>query len=286
MMSWRITCAFITLCVIWGIPYFLIKISLAELSPAVVAWGRITLGALILLPIAWHRGVLPAVMRHKGWVAAFAVAELIIPFSMVALGESWLSSSLAGILIATVPLVVLLIGPAFGIRETLNARRIAGLVMGFVGVVAMLGIDTTHTAQQWLGIGCLMLAVLGYAVGPLIVQRHLADVDELGAVATSLCIASVVLLPFAVLTFPARMPSTTVLLSTATLGVVSTALALMLFFYLIHAAGAARAAIVAYINPAIAALLGVLVLHEPFGIGSVIGLSMILGGSWLATRRA
>jgi drug/metabolite transporter (DMT)-like permease len=281
-VSLRTWTTFIVLCVIWGLPYFLIKVALVDLSPAVVAWGRIALGALVLLPIAWHRGMLRPAMAHKGAIVAFAVCELVGPFSAISFAETRISSSLTGVLVATVPLVVVLIAPLFGIREKIGGRRSIGLMIGFAGVVALLGIDRLG-ADQWVGAAALIVAVLGYAIGPLIVQRHLAGVDELGATAASLSVAAVILLPFAVYHAPAQMPSAVSIASVVTLGVVCTALALFLFFYLIHAAGASRAAVVAYINPGVATLLGVLVLHEPFGIGLVAGLSMILFGSWLAT---
>jgi drug/metabolite transporter (DMT)-like permease len=279
----RIWTTFIVLCVIWGIPYFLIKVALVDLSPAVVAWGRIALGAAVLLPIAWHRGVLGPAFLRTGAIVAFAICELVIPFSAVSFAETRISSSLTGVLVATVPLTVAVIAPLFGIRERLGPRRAMGLLIGFAGVVALLGIDRLSGAEQWIGAASLVLAVLGYAIGPLIVQRHLAGVDELGATAASLSVAALVLLPFALYSAPDQMPSVTAIGSVIVLGVVCTALALILFFYLIHTAGASRAAVVAYINPAIAALLGVLVLHEPFGPGLVIGLAMILFGSWLAT---
>ena len=282
-MTLRIWTTFIVLCVIWGIPYFLIKVALVDLSPAAVAWGRIALGALVLLPIAWHRGVLKPALAYKGAIVAFAICELVIPFSAVSFAETRISSALTGVLVATVPLTVAVIQPLFGIRERLGPRRAIGLLIGFAGVVALLGIDRLSGTEQWIGAASLVLAVLGYAIGPLIVQRHLGGVDELGATAASLSVAALVLLPFALWSAPAQMPSLTSISSVIVLGVVCTALALILFFYLIHAAGASRAAVVAYINPAIAALLGVLVLHEPFGPGLVIGLGMILFGSWLAT---
>lgn len=282
-MSARTWTAFIVLCLIWGIPYFLIKVALVDLSPAVVAGGRIALGAAVLLPIAWHRGVLKPVLAHKGAIVAFAVCELVIPFSAVSVAEVWISSSLTGVLIATVPLVVAVIAPMFGIRERIGPRRIVGLAIGFAGVVALLGIDRLTSLEQWLGAAVAFVAVVGYAVGPLIVQRHLAGVDELGATASSLTVAAVILAPFAFYFAPVQTPSMTSIASVVVLGVVCTALALMLFFYLIHNAGASRAAVVAYINPAVAALLGVLVLREPFGPGLVIGMVMILFGSWLAT---
>lgn len=282
-MTWRTWTTFWILCVIWGIPYFLIKLALVDLSPACIAWGRITLGAVVLVPIAWHRGVLLPALRHKGAILAFAIAELVIPFSLISVGERWISSSLAGVLIATVPLTVVIIAPLFGIREKMSMRRLFGLVAGFSGVVLLLGPDTIAGPQQWLAVACMAVAVIGYAVGPLIVQRYLSDVDELGALAASLIAASIVLLPAALLTAPAEVPSAVAMASILTLGVVCTAIALLLYFYLINAAGAARASVIAYINPAIAALLGVLVLHEHFGVEIVAGLALILFGSWLGT---
>lgn len=282
-MTARTLAAFIALCVIWGIPYFLIKIALVDLSPAVIAGARIGLAAAVLLPIAWHRGVLKSVLQRKGAILAFALFELVVPFSAVALAERTISSSLTGILIATVPLMVIVISPLFGIRERIGLRRIIGLAIGFAGVVALLGIDRLNGTEQWLGAAIAFLAVLGYAIGPLIVQRHLAGIDELGASAASLTVAAVVLAPFAIYFAPTHPVTATSMTAVLALGVICTALALMLFFYLIQNAGAARAAVVAYINPAVAALLGVVVLNEPFGPGLMIGMLMILFGSWMAT---
>jgi drug/metabolite transporter (DMT)-like permease len=131
-----------------------------------------------------------------------------------------------------------------------------------------------------------MISVAGYAIGPLIVERHLSDVDELGAVAASLVVASVLLLPFAALSAPDHVPSAVSLGAVAALGVACTALALYLYFYLINVAGAARASVVAYINPAVAAVIGVLVLNESFSLATGVGMAMILLGSWLATGRS
>lgn len=285
-MSWRAWITFAALCVMWGVPYFFIKLAVGELSPACVAWTRITLAAAILVPIAWKRGVLRPALKYKRAVCAFAVAELVIPFFLIAFGEQWISSSLAGILIATVPLMVIVIAPWFGVHEPLGWRRLAGLFVGFSGVVALLGLDPGHGPMLLPGVALMLIAAVGYAVGPLVVQRYLAGVDELGALAASLVVASIVLLPIALTTAPDRVPSALALSSVAILGIVCTALALLLYFYLIHETGAARASVVAYISPAIAALLGVLVLNEPFGAGSATGLAMILLGSWLATAKA
>jgi drug/metabolite transporter (DMT)-like permease len=282
-MSLRAWVAFVALSLLWGLPYLFIKLALEGFSPAWIAWGRVALAAAILLPIAWRRGVLRAAFAHKGAIAAFAALELAMPFYVIALGERWISSSLAGILIATVPLLVLLLSPLFGVKERLGARRLLGLAVGFAGVVALLGLDSVQGSWQWLGVGCVLLGAAGYAVGPLVVQRHLAGVDELGAVAASLLVATVVLLPAAIPTTPDELPSSTAVVALAVLGVVCTALALLVYFFLIGEAGAARAAVITYINPAVASLLGVLVLREHFGLGAMTGLALIVLGSWMGT---
>jgi len=283
--SWRIGLTFAALCVIWGLPYFFIKLALTGLPPIGVAWGRIALGAAILLPIAWKRGTLSDLARHKGAVCAFAFAELIGPFFLISLGERWVSSSFTGILIATVPLIVITLAPLFGVHERLSGRRLAGLAVGFIGVVTLLGLDVVQGPLWWAGVACVVIATVGYALGSLIVQRHLSGVDELAAVAASLGVATVVLLPAAAWSVPRAVPAPLVLVSLLVLGVVCTALALWLYFFLIAQIGAARAAVITYVNPAVAALLGVMVLHESFGLGSAAGLGLILLGSWLATQR-
>jgi drug/metabolite transporter (DMT)-like permease len=285
-MTLRTWLLFALLCVFWGIPYFFIKLALVDISPLCVAWGRITLGALVLLPVAWHRGGLKPALQHKRAIVAFAIAELVIPFSLIALAETWLTSSMTGVLIATVPMTVVLIAPLFGVREVMSIRRLGGLLIGFVGVIVLLGFDTASGPNLWLGVGCLVLAIIGYAAGPLIVQRHLAGVDEIGSLAISLVVAAVVLSPFALATLPRSMPAPLSLISIGVLGLISTASALLLYFYVIHAAGAARASVVAYVSPAIAAILGTAVLHEHFGIATIMGLGLILIGSALGSSGA
>jgi drug/metabolite transporter (DMT)-like permease len=285
-VSWRGWGAFAALGLIWGVPYFFIKVSVQELSPVVVAFGRVTLGALILLPIAWKRGALRSLGRHKAAIFAFALVEFAIPFSMISFGERWISSSVTGILIAMVPCSIALIQRFFGVHEPLGGWRILGLGLGFVGVAALLGFGTIEGALGWTGVACMWVATLGYAIGPLIIQRHLRELDPFGPLAASLAVASLVLLIPALLTWPGHVPSVPVLASMAMLGVVCTALAMLLMFYLVSHAGASRASVITYINPAVAALLGVFLLHERLGWGGIIAFALILLGSWLATRGA
>src|SRR5882672_8270178 len=283
-MSWRAWGAFAALGIIWGLPYFFIKLSVQEVSPVVVAFGRVALSAMILLPIAWRRGALHSLGRHKVAICAFALVEFAIPFCLISVGERWISSSVTGMLIAMVPLSVALIQRFFGVRERLGWGRILGLGLGFVGVAALLGFGTISGPLGWAGVACMLVSTLGYAIGPLIIQRHLNGLDPYGPLAASLAVASAVLLIPAILAFPTRMPSVVALTSMVILGVVCTAVAMLLMFYLVGHAGASRAAVITYINPAVAALLGVGLLHERLGVGGILAFVLILFGSWLATR--
>ncbi len=276
--------AFAALGIIWGIPYFFIKVAVEELSPFVIAWGRVTLAAAILLPIAWQRGALRSVGAHLGAILAFAVVEFVVPFSAIGVGERWIDSSTTGILIASVPLTITVISRYFGVHEPLDPWRLAGLVVGLLGVIALLGLGTVSWPLGWAGVGCMLLATVGYAVGPLIIQKYLKGLDSLGPIALSLCASSILLLVPAAVTLPSSMPSAFALTSIAVLGVLCTAVAMLFMFYLVKEAGPARASVITYINPLVATLLGVMLLHEQLGVGGIMALGLILFGSWLATR--
>ena len=285
-MGWREWTIFAALGVIWGLPYFFIKVAVQEVSPLLLALCRVALASAVLLPIAWRRGSLRGLSRHKAAILAFALAEFAVPFTAISLGERWISSSVTGILIAMVPLSIALIQRFFGITETLGAWRIAGLALGFAGVAALLGAGPIEYPLGWAGVGCMLLATLGYAIGPLIIQRHMNELDSIGPLAASLGVATLILLIPAAFDLPRQMPSGLALASIAVLGLICTAVAMLLMFHLVRHAGASRAAVITYINPVIATLLGVLVLHEPLGIAGCMAFATILLGSWLATRGA
>jgi drug/metabolite transporter (DMT)-like permease len=285
-VSWRGWTAFVALGIIWGLPYFFIKIALQEVSPLILAFTRVSLAAVVLLPIAWRRGALHSLGNHKSAIFAFGLVEFAIPFSLISLGERWISSSVTGILIAMVPLSIALIQRFFGIREALGTWRIAGLLIGFVGVAALLGTGSISGPLGWAGVGCMLLATICYAIGPLIIQRHMQGLDSIGPLAASLFVASMILLLPAAIEFPSRLPSAAAMISIAVLGLVCTAIAMLLMFYLVRQAGASRASVITYINPVVATLLGVLVLDEHLGVGGFIAFALILLGSWLATRGA
>jgi len=268
---------------VWGVPYLFIRVAVdAGVPPAFIAWARVALGAALLLPLALHRGALRGLRGRGGAIAAYAACEIAVPFVLIAMGERYISSSLAAILIATMPLFVALLSVRLSPADKPTGLRLIGLVAGLAGVVALLGVDVAGRPDELLGAALVLVATLGYATAPIIVSRRLADLDPLGPVAASLTVSAVALLP-AVLARPPHAIPASALWAIAVLGVVCTALGLVVFFQLIAEAGPSRASVITYINPLVAVLLGVVVLDEHLGAMSVVGLLLILGGSWLST---
>ena len=275
---------FAAMAVIWGIPYLLIKIAVGELTPATLVFARTAVGAALLLPIAAARGGLRPLLPYWRWVLAYTVVEVSLPWFLLSHAERRLSSSLTGLLIAAVPLIGAVVIWLTRGDDRLDLRRIGGLVIGLVGVAALVGLDVSF--RDLGAVGEVALVALGYATGPIIVSRRLPSVPAIGVVAASLILTAVAYAPLALGQLPASLPSPRVWLAVAILAVVCTALAFLLFFALIGEVGPVRATVITYFNPAVALLLGATLLREPFTIGDVVGFSLILAGSLLATRRA
>jgi len=269
--------------VIWGVPYLFIRIALdAGVPPGFIAWARVVLGAALLMPFALRRGALHGLWQHRWPIAAYAACEIAAPFTLISIGERYISSSLTAILIASMPLFVVLLAVRLSPADKPTGLRLLGLVIGLGGVVALLGIDVAGRREELLGAALVLVATLGYAAAPIIVSRRLADLDPLGPVAASLTLSAVALLPAVFASPPHAIPASA-LWAIAVLGVVCTALGLIVFFQLIAEAGPSRASVITYINPLVAVLLGVMVLDEHLGPTSIVGLALILGGSWLST---
>jgi drug/metabolite transporter (DMT)-like permease len=281
-MSARGWALFAAVSVIWGMPYLFIKIAVDDgLTPGFVAWSRVALAALVLLPLALKRGALRGLPLR--WLVAFATAEIAIPFPLIAFGEQRISSSLAAILIAALPLVVSFLALRFDHAERPTPVRLAGMLVGLGGVAALVGIDIGGRGAELIGAGAVLLATFGYAVGPLIVKRQFANADPLGPVTAAMGIASIILLPFGVAGFPSETPPGDALAAVIVLGLVCSALAFLVFFRLIAEVGPSRATVITYVNPIVALALGVAVLGESVTAGAIAGLLLILAGSWLAT---
>ncbi len=275
---------FVALCLIWGVPYLLIKVAVAELSPASLVFLRTAIGALLLLPIVIARGDVRALLPRWRPILLFTVVEIAVPWLLLSHAEQRLTSSLSGMLVACVPLAGAVAARASGRPEPLGGRRFAGLWIGLAGVVALLGFDVR--GGDLFAVGEMALVVIGYAVGPMVVARRLGGVRTLDVVAVSLAAGAVLHAPAGIAQLPAAWPSPAVVAAVAVLGVLCTAVAFVLFFQLIGEVGAVRATVVAYVNPAVAVAAGVAVLREPLTAGTVAGFVLILAGSWLATGAA
>lgn len=269
---------------IWGLPYLFIKVAGESLSAPVVVFGRVALGAAILLPIALATGQLKQLRGHWRWVFAFAIVEMTFPWWALTWAEQRITSSLAGLFIATVPLVTAIIAMRLGMDDRLTGSRLAGMGIGLAGVVALVGLDVS--GGDLLAIATLLITVVGYALGPIIIEKKLSNVPGLAVMSTALAINVVIYAPFAALTWPTEPVPTDAIWSVVILGTICTALAFVGFFALIVEVGPSRSTLITYINPAVAVILGIVILNEPLTLGLAIGFPLVLLGSWLATRRA
>jgi len=273
---------FAAMSVIWGIPYLLIKVADGGVAVPVLVLARVGIGAALLLPVAIRRQQLGTLRPHWRWLAAFAVVEIITPWLLLSQAERRLPSSTTGLLVASVPIVVVVLGRLTGGTDRLTAVRWTGLLAGLGGVAVLAG--PTAVGGNALAIAEVLLVAVCYATGPLIASRKLADLPSLEMTAVCLGFAAIVYAPLAALTWPSAMPSGQVLAALAALAVICTAAAFPLFFQLIAEVGPARASVITYVNPAVAVALGVAVLGEPFTPEMAAAFALILGGSVLATR--
>lgn len=281
-MSRRGWALFAALCVIWGIPYLLIKVAVRDLSPATLVFLRTATGALLLVPVAALRGELRPLLPRWRVLLLYTAVEIALPWVLLSDAETRLSSSLSGLLIAAVPLIAAVLATLAG-RDRLDARRVAGLLVGVAGVAALLGVDVG--GGDWRAAGEIALVDIGYAVGSLMIGVQLRSLPAMGVVAGSLAVTAVAYAPVGLTHLPGSMPPAKVLSAVAALGVVCTAIAFLVYFALIAEAGPLRATVITYVNPAVAVLLGVALLGERFTAGTAAGFVLIIAGSVLATRR-
>lgn len=282
---------FVALGIIWGTPYLFIRVAVVDLSPAIVVFGRAMIAAATLLPIAIHQGQARSLRTHWRGILAFAVIEICVPFGSLGIAEKEISSSLTGLLIAMVPLINAVVSRRLGLDSDWDIRRIVGLFVGFFGVGMLVGFDIS--ADNYWAIALCLVAATGYALGPIIITKMLSDVASIGVIAWSLLLAGFIYLPvvtYEVLTDSWRASGVTsvsinAILSVVALGVLCSAIAFVGVFALIKEVGPTRTTVITYINPAVAIILGVLVLSEPITTGILIGFPLVLIGSVMATRR-
>jgi len=282
-MSRRGALLFAGLCVVWGIPYFLIKIAVTDVSPALLVLARTAIAAVLLLPLALARGGLGPTLRRWRPLLVFAAVEVAVPWLMLSDAERHLTSSLTGLLVAAVPLVGAGLALMRGRQDRLGPVNLAGLGLGLFGVVALVGFDV-HGAQTLAVLEMAVVAV-GYATGPVILTRWLSDLPGVAVMAVTVSVCALVYLPFGLAALPDRVPRATVISAVIALGVICTALAFLMLFGLVAEIGPVRATVITYVNPAVAVAAGVLLLREPFTRATALGFGLVVAGSVLATRK-
>ncbi|MBM0126006.1 DMT family transporter [Pimelobacter simplex] len=270
---------FLAMCLIWGLPYLFIRIAVDHVSPAGLVFLRTALAALVLLPLALvRREVAPVLARWRPLVL-FAVIEIMIPWVLLGHAEQRISSSLAGLLVAAVPLFGALAFLVTSHADRFTASQTGGLALGFAGVACLVGLDIGHI--DMLAVAEMLGVAVCYATGPIILARSFHDVSGLGVMACALTLTAVVYTPFGIVDPPTTLPAEA-WLSIAVLALVCTALAFVIFLDLIKVAGPTRSTIITYVNPAVAILLGVLLLDERLTIGMLVGFPLILVGCVVA----
>lgn len=287
-MSKKAPLLFLTVGVIWGTPYFFIEIAIEHFQTPSIVFLRVFLGAIILLPIAIKKGMLARTLKAWPAVLAFAVFEMVGPWYLITEAERSINSSLAGLLITTVPFIAAFLVGLLGDRSAWHPLTILGLVLGFAGVVSLVGIDVFAGHIMVTPVLMMLIAAVGYAVAPIIANRMPTDVPTLGVIAVSLAMVSLIYAPFAAVTLTQDIqvgPSLGAWASVIVLGALCSALAFVIFFTLIREIGPARASLITYVNLAVAAVLGVVFLDEAITAGILVGFPLVVVGSYLASRR-
>jgi drug/metabolite transporter (DMT)-like permease len=277
---------FLLLASIWGASYLLIKIGLRDLSPEMVAFTRIALAAAILVPFAASRGELVPLRGKLGTLVVLGAIQVAGPFLLISAGEGAISSSLAGILVATAPIFTAILALRLDPNERSEGSRLAGVGIGIVGVVVLFGLDLTSSGSEVLGGLAVVLAGLGYAIGGFIVKSRLRGAPPIGIVAVVMGASALILAPAAVATLPSSPPGLGPVAAMLGLGLVGTGVAFVIFYSLIAGVGPAKAVLVSYVAPGFAVVYGAVFLSEGITAGKLIGLSLILAGSWLGAGGA
>ncbi len=268
--------------VIWGIPYLFIRVAVDEMTPATLVFARTAIASAILVPVALVRVDLRAVLARWRWVVTFAAVEIAIPWVLLASAEQHISSSLAGLLVAGVPLAGTIIALTTRSTDRMGRTGLIGLLVGFAGVAAIVGGD--FSVSNLTPLVQMGIVIIGYALGPAILSRRLQGLPSVGIMAVSLLLSALVYAPIAALQWPSVAPSENAIIAVIVLGSVCTAAAFLAFAALIVEVGPVRATVITYVNPAVAAVLGVLVLQETLTLAMGAGFGLVIVGSTLATR--
>ena len=270
---------------LWGIPYLLMKVAVEEIPPSAIVAGRTLIGAAILIPVALYRKTFKGAVLGFKFVAFYALLEMIGPWILISTAQKKIDSGLAGLLISTVPIFAAIITSLRGDHTVWQFKRMLGIVVGFIGLIAVVGIESFSGNSHPASIAMMILAAMGYSYAIIMVTANLPLVDGIAINGLAMAITSIFWAPLAIAQWPSQVTLKPAL-SLIALGVLCTALAFLVFFKLLVEIGPARGSLVTYLNTSVAVVLGVIVLNEPITIGLIIGLPLVLIGSYLASKKS
>jgi drug/metabolite transporter (DMT)-like permease len=270
--------------VLWGIPYLLMKVAVEEFPPAAIVAGRTLIGAAILIPVAIYRTKFKGAVLGFKYVALYALMEMIGPWILISTAEKKIDTGLAGLLISTVPIFSTILTSIRGDHSVWQFKRVFGIIVGFVGLILVVGIESLSGNSDPASIAMMILAAMGYSYAVIMITTNLPLVDGIAINGLAMAITCVFWTPLAIAQWPSSI-SLKPAISLIALGVLSTAFAFILFFKVLAELGPARSSLVTYINTAVAVVLGVLILKEPLTVGIIVGLPLVLAGSYMASRK-
>jgi drug/metabolite transporter (DMT)-like permease len=272
----------LVLAAIWGSSFMFIKVAVDELSPAATMFGRclvasIALGAIMVA----RRGPGQAFRCLRDFGRAGVVLGIVstaLPFWLIAWGETRIDSGIAAIANASMPIFVVLLAIRFMPGERVTGSRAVGIALGIVGVGVLVGIQPQGGWAGAVGTLAVVVASVSYAVSTLYSQRKLGDSSGLLVSFASAFWGMVVLAPFGIAQAPSDVPSWQALASVAALGLLGTAIGLLLYLYMVEHYGSSRASLVVYLLPVTALFYGAVFLDEAIRVTAIAGLALILAG--------
>lgn len=287
-MHLRAPALVVALALLWGSGFFWIKLSLAGLSAFQLTFARLALGAAVLgLVVAVRRLALPRSRAMWGHLAVAALISNAVPYTLFAIAEQTVPSSLAGTVNATTPLWTALLAYAAASDTVLTLRRVAGLLVGFAGALVLLSPWDVADVGSTLGVIACLGAALSYGLSYVYQARYVTNrgYSPLVLAFGQLCASTVILaLTLPIAGGPAPDITGIVLLATLVLGILGTGVAYVINYALITTEGPTAASVVTYLVPAVSVGLGAAFLREPVGSNLLAGASLILLGVALVRR--
>lgn len=277
----------LVLALIWGSSFMFIEIAIDDLSPAATMTGRLLFASAALGGVlVAKRGFRQAVrcVRDFGWAGVvLGVISTALPFWLIAWGQTRIDSGIAAIGNASMPIFVALLATRFARHERVTGWRAFGLVLGIVGVGVLVGVDPAGGWAGAVGTLAVIIASISYAAGSLYSQHKLGDSSGLLVSTASVLWGALVILPFGIAQGPGGIPSWEAIVSVAALGLLGTALGLMMYLRLLADYGSSKGSLVVYLLPVVALFYGSVFLDEPLRVTALVGLALILAGVAIAS---